>query len=278
MKKRAILYIFPVLALLAAVIAAAFIIAAGGAGSADDDGTRRNVYVGDVISLRIASREFSAEELSATFQGFEIVGIEEDPDGLLLSMRTFAVGERKFLLGNKEIVINVSSTLDDIERDGVFQGDAWVIKPGFLFYWRVLFYVAAGCFALAGGLVLAKAAIKRRAKQLSPLQMFMKRCAALCPDDDWGDEYFVDLTFYFKEYLEARLLCRIVGKTSIEIIAELKGIRALVAFLPEIQQWLGECDRLKFSGVEVTAGEKKGHRAKLLNLVGKIDRIKEEAA
>jgi len=282
--KRIILCSLAALILLIAAALWFFTNTAGDAQDPDADESVRNIYIGDIITLKVASRTYSAEELTSIFHGFEIVDIQNEPEGFILSLRTFTVGEHKVFLGNKEIVINVSSTLDDIERDEIFQGDTWVIKPGFMLYWQIILLAAAGAFVLSGGFVLAKVIKKRKENALSPLQLFIKRCAALSPDDDYNNNYFVDLTFYFKEYLGSRFKCRIIGKTSIEIINELNKIRAtrniqaIDAFLYEIQEWLTECDRLKFSGVEVSVEEKKAHFAILYNLVEKIDQTKEEAA
>jgi hypothetical protein len=290
MNKKAFLFLLPVRLLLAVTAVLAII---GNVGSTDTENpdaaeSVRNIYIGDIISLKVTSLSIKAEELQNMFQDFEIVEIKQEPDGYLLSLRTFKTGERKVLLGNKEIIINVSSTLDDIERESIFEGDTWVIKPGILFYWRILLYVAAGVFALSGGFVLVSVIKKRKAKALSPLQLFIKRSSALSADDDFNDNYFVDLTFYFKEYLEARHQCRItsegasagtigyIGKTSVEIINELMKIQALDAFIPEIHGWLTECDRMKFTGMEVSAENKKGHCAILIDLVERIDLINKD--
>jgi hypothetical protein len=276
MNKKAILFLLPLLLL---IIAAVVLVFTGTTGNVEDPENQnaaksvRNIYIGDIITLKITSRAFGAEEFERLFQGFEIVEIRDEPDGYLLSLRTFNVGERKILLGNKEIVINVRSTLNDIKRDSIFEGDVWVIRPGFIFYWRILLYVSAGVFTLSGGLVMLRIITKRKAKALSPLGLFIKRCAALSADNDFNDNYFVDLTFYFKEYIETRYQCRIIGKTSAEIISALREIQALDAFLHEIQEWLIECDRMKFTGIEVSAEEKKGHYVKLNKLVERIDQI-----
>ena len=286
MYKRIILYALPLLLLLAAVALWAITRNSGNNDDPDanDFDSVRNIYIGDIITLKVNSLAYTADELTSLFQGFEVIDIKKEADGFLLSLRTFTIGERKVFLGNKEIIVNVSSTLDDIERDSIFQGDIWVTKPGFLFYWQILLCAAAGVFALSGGFMLVKVIKRRRENALSPMQLFVKRCSTLCPDDDSKDRFFVDLTFYFKQYLEGCYHCRIIGKTSIEIINELENIqavqniRAINIFLPEIQQWLTECDRLKFSGLDVTAEEKKGHYAILYDLVIKIDQTNEEAA
>ena len=58
---------------------------------------------------------------------------------------------------------------------------------------------------------------------------------------------------------------------------ELKGIRTLGPVRAEVQAWLQECDRFKFSGVSVSMEEKQGHYGKLLDLAEKIESLKEDA-
>lgn len=231
----------------------------------------RNIYVGDIIALEIASPEFSEEELRQKFQDFEIVEIKKSSSGHLLSIRTFNVGEYKIFLGGKEIVINVSSTLDDIQRDGIFEGEANVIEHGFIFYWRILFYIAASIFVLSGGFVFVKTMIKRKTKTESPYELFLRRSAALSAKDNGYDNYFVDLTFYLKEYLGTICNHRIIGKTSAEIVNELKELHAFEDMISDIQKWLTECDMFKFSGVEASSDEKHRHYIKLLSLAEKIE-------
>lgn len=233
----------------------------------------RNIYVGDIITLQIETRKFSADELRIKFQDFEILEIKDESGGYLISMRTFDVGERKIPLGDKEIIIKVQSTLDDIDREDIFEGEAQVIKAGFPFYWRILFYFFAGIFILSGVFFLLRIILKRKKKLQSPYQLFLRCSNALSADDN---NYFVDLTYYFKKYLESLYQFRIIGKTSAEIINELKEIQALEAMLPEIQKWLTECDRFKFTGVDVLREEKQEHYAGLIQLVEKIDMQKEE--
>jgi len=228
----------------------------------------RNIYIGDIITLQISSREFSAEELRERFRAFEIVDIKEERDGYLLSLRTFEIGEHRVLLGNKEIIINIHSTLDDIQREGLFEGDTVVIEAGFLIRWRVFFYTALCIFALSICFVLLKAFRKKNDKTLTPLQIFIRHSSSLSVENDG---YFVDLTFNFKEYLESAFQCRIVGKTSAEIMSELKEVKMLSALLSDIKSWLMKCDILKFSGVKASIEIKQEHYKELLRLVEKID-------
>ena len=239
----------------------------GEAGNASP-GEERSIYVGDIITLKVTAKGLSADDVAERFHAFEIVEISEEGDGFLISVRTFVTGEQRIILGEKEIVIDVRSTLDDIVRDDIFEADRFAIEPGLIFHWRLLFYVSGGIFALSGGFVLWKAMKNRNGKKMSPLESFLRRSGSLSADED---NYFVDLTFYFKEYLQAMYKCRIIGKTSDEIIGELNNIKPLGAMLPDIREWLTECDRLKFTGVTASAGEKQEHFGRLLVLAQRID-------
>ena len=235
----------------------------------------RSVYIGDIITLEVTARGYSAEDMPGIFHGFEIVEIEEDAGVFKLSLRTFDPGEQRMLLGDMEIVIDVRSTLDEIDREGVFEGDGRVAPPGPLVNWRVLLYAAAGALALSGGFALWRVLRNKNGKKISSIQLFLRRSDKLSVDDD---NYFVDLTFYFKEYLEALYECRIIGKTSDEIMGKLEGFQPLGDMLPDMRAWLAECDRLKFTGVMVSAEEKKEHCGKLVDLALRIDASKGEAA
>ena len=235
----------------------------------------RSVYIGDIITLEVTARGYTAEDMQDIFHGFEIVDIKEEAGAFKLSLRTFDPGEQRMLLGDTEIVIDVRSTLDDIDREGVFEGGGQVAQPGVLVNWRMLFFVAAGALALSGGFALWRALRNGSGKKISPIQLFLRRSDKLPVD---GDNYFVDLTFYFKEYLEALYECRIIGKTSAEIIGKLEGFQPLGEMLPDMRAWLAECDRLKFTGVMVSNEEKKEHCGKLLELAQRIDASRGEAA
>jgi hypothetical protein len=228
----------------------------------------RNIYVGDIITLEISAQKLSEEELRQKLQDYEIVDIKNNESGYLVSIRTFNTGERKILIGDKEIVISVVSTLDDISRDDIFEGDKNVAKSGFPFFWCVQFYIAAGIFALSGGFILMKVINKKISKPESPYQTFRRRANALFAEDD---NYFVDLTYYFKKYLESLYKRRIIGKTSTEIVSELKDISVLETRMPDIGEWLTKCDMWKFSGVMASTDDKRSHYERLLSLAEKIE-------
>ena len=237
--------------------------------------SERNIYVGDIITLEIATEDFSAEDLTGKFSDFEVLELTEESGIYRLSLRTFEPGKYVVLLGNKEIVINVASTLNDIKRDDIFEGSAQVIKSGFPYHWRILFYISAGIFILSGSFAVLRYVLKKKIKPLSPYELFLKNSGALSVQ---SDNYFVDLTRYFKEYIGSLYQCRIIGKTSAEIIAELKEILSLESILTSIEEWLVKCDRLKFSGIEVAGETKQEHYGKLLELAVWIEKLVEHNA
>ncbi len=55
----------------------------------------RNIYVGDLIELRISTQEFTKDALIDKFKDFEIVDLDEDNGGYLLTLRSFEAGEKK---------------------------------------------------------------------------------------------------------------------------------------------------------------------------------------
>lgn len=262
----------------------------------------RNIYVGDIITLKITAQGLSDEELREKFHDFEITMLEKINDEYLLSLRTFEPGEYKVLVGDKEIIINVSSTLNDINREDIFEGGTGINEAYKAFYWRIYFYIAGGIFLLSGGFVLLKLIVKRKNKEPSPYQIFLKRTSVLIVEDD---NFLVDLTLCFKEYLEGMLGCQIIGKTSSEIINELKGLKAEIdnnfhnisskkptdisiseenstinyqmmfkgieTMLPTIEAWLIDCDRLKFMSEFIPIEGKHRLYNELIELVEKIE-------
>ena len=232
------------------------------------DGDRK-IYVGDIITLEITAEDFSVNDIMERFSIFEIVDIKEKSGVYILSLRIFETGEFRTSLGNKEIVISVASTLDDIKRDEIFDGDSWVIKQGVFPPWQALLYTAASVFILSGGFLLIILVLKHRKRTLSPHQLFLNRSGALSTE---SANFFVDLTHYFKEYLESVCSCRIIGKTSYETVNELRRMQMIEVAIPDIQAWLTECDRMKFSGVNLSIEQKLGHYEKLIGLVDSINK------
>ena len=262
----------------------------------------RNIYVGDIISLDIAPggdttasagffdfrawipgigtgvsdfrtgiQGINAAELRELFKDFDITDLREQNGGYQISLRAFEPGEYKIALGNNDLTISVASTLDDISRDDVFEGGLDVVEPGPAFQWRVFFAIAAGVCALSGGYAIIKTIVNNKRKTADPFGGFLFKSGALSTENKL---FFVELTRYFKDYLEGVYHRRIIGKTSSEIIGELSDIQTLSPMLADIKKWLAECDRIKFTGSVVSADEKNRRREELIGVVTQINALK----
>ena len=231
-------------------------------------GETRNLYVGDIFTLEIACPGYDETDVRQKFDGFEILDMKKTSVGYNLTLRTFDTGERIVDFDGSELLIRVHSTLDDFQRDTVFSGGSEIRKAGFPFYWGALLASVLCVFAFSGAFVILKAFRYKKAGQESHYRSFLRRSASLLIGDD---NYLVDLTFYFKEYLGGLYRRRIIGKTSSEILRELTDIPALAPSLPFIQVWLRECDRYKFSGEPVSSDIKRAHYGKLLRIAEIIE-------
>jgi len=233
----------------------------------------RSIYIGDIIALELKYTDMwgariSAEELREAFGAFEILDSRENPDGWLLSMRTFETGEHIINIGGTEIYVEVRSTLTDIDNGGLFEPGAYVLDPGFYLRWRLALFIALTVFGLSGCYILVKFILRKKEKALSPRMLFYKRSGALSDGDAL---FFVRLTFYFKEYIEGVYGRRVIGKTSGEITEELKTIPEIAEDMAPIGDWLAICDKYKFTGVEATVEQKIVHRNDLRDLVAAMD-------
>ena len=236
--------------------------------SGNTDTESRSIYVGDIIEIRIITQEFSRDELEEKFKDFEIVSIEEEKDGYIIALRTFETGEKRILLGDKEIVIDVKSTLDEIQRDDVFEGSLDPEEVGFSIEWRYVFYFLLAVMIVSGCISFKEYLGKRKVRTMTPFERFILQINNVSSDDDM---FFVKLTASFKEYIESAYLCCIRGKTSSELVEAISGFPALHENLTAIKAWLTECDRLKFSGIKVSKEKRQDFCSELIELVKKID-------
>ncbi len=232
----------------------------------------RSIYVGDLIEIRITANEFTVDELKDKFKEFEIVSLEEEKDGVHIILRTFEVGEKTVQLGSKELKIIIRSTLEKIDRNEIFEGDLTPIKSGFSVSLKYVFFALLFIFLATGVVVLIQYIKKRKITSLSPYEFFINQVSKLLLNDD---KFFVKLTWCLKTYLETSYNLKIRGKTSAEIIQEIKDVYELKANLPEINSWLLESDYYKFAGA-VASDDKKYELVEYLKkLVRNIENAKE---
>lgn len=235
----------------------------------------RNIYVGDLIELKITTREFTEDEMREKFKDFEIVELKSIPEGYLITLRTFEAGEKVVNLADSEIIITVKSTLDEIDRDELFEGSFAVESAALMINLNYLFYAVVIVFFASGGVMLANYIRKRRDMLLTPYERFNNRLSKLSSDD--GD-YLVKLTMYFKEYIELKFSLRIKGKTSKEMIGEMSKVTELNQFISKIGNWLNESDYFKFSGYAAAKDKKQELLTNMKEIVSQIEQVNEGKA
>jgi hypothetical protein len=102
----------------------------------------RDLYIGDVLELEITTSDFSESQIRNKFKEFEIIDLKKIEKGYLLKIRSFKPGEKEVRLGDKLLKIQVNSTLNQYEREQVFEGELEVKKAENTVFYQYLFYGA----------------------------------------------------------------------------------------------------------------------------------------
>jgi len=232
----------------------------------------RSIFVGDLINIKVSTVQFTEDELREKFKDFEIVNIKNDEDGYLITLRSFETGEKKVQLGNKEIEIVVKSTLDEVEQEEIFEGDLNTEEAGLSLNFNDVFYILLTIFLSTALINLWRFIKKRKISLISTYQHFINETNNITLNDK---ECFVKMTVSLKGYLESSYSCCIRGKTSTEIIGEIRCIPDLQSSLTAISSWLKKCDFYKFTGVIVSRDEKQEILKELVEIVEMIEKIQE---
>lgn len=205
----------------------------------------RNIFIGDLITLKISAGGYSLEEILDNFAGFEIVESRQQGDAYFLTLRTFEPGEYRLVLGDKELLIVVSSTLDELERDNIFTVAPHPLESLYQPLWKYIFLALSILLLLILIYFISSFIKRKRARALSPYEFFRKRMAEL--DVDSAD-FFVQLSIFFKEYLEESFSRCLRGKTSREIMEEIQETDLPGEITGEIGDWLLQADYYKYTG------------------------------
>lgn len=252
-------------------------------GSVLADEQRDYIYIGDLITIEVKTEALTKEQVVDSLKPFEVVEIDETDKGFIVTMRIFEPGEHKLTVGDQELLVVVRSTLEDYDRDDIIEAD---LSPRDISYedfsfnnvvkymeWWIVYYGLIGIFALSGLALLLKLLFrKRKAKSKPPFARFI---ADLKRIDLSTEACLVELTSAFKKYIEGIYNCKIIGKTSSEIMEELKPFEELNPFRELIENWLTTCDRYKFSGYKAELNEKEVLKSDLKKIVSSIHDAKE---
>jgi hypothetical protein len=232
----------------------------------------RNIYIGDLIELKITSQTITEDELREKFKEFDIVDIKNDGENYIITIRSFEPGEKLVKIGNKEIVIDIKSTLDEIENESIFEGSLEPKEGNKFNITRYAAFIFPSVFLVSGIGLLIISIQRKKAASLTPYQLFIKNVKGVSLNDTM---YLVKLTESFKKYIEDVYSYSIRGKTSSEIIGEIKNIKEVNPILKNLEEWLYECDIFKFSGKTPSHEDKKRLLESLIDIVGKIEKTKE---
>ncbi|WP_432409129.1 hypothetical protein [Wukongibacter sp. M2B1] len=208
----------------------------------------RNIYIGDLITLEIKSQGISQEEIIDALKEFEIMEIEVLDDGYKVTLRSFETGEKTITIGDQDIDIIIVSTLDDIQREDIYEGDLTPRGGGRVIPWLIIYMVVMGIFIISGIVLLISKIKKRRTQEKSPYESFK---IALELVDISDTSALVEMTAIFKQYIQEIFHCKIIGKTSNEIMIEVEQIEETSPYRLDIHNWLTRCDTYKFSGLDV---------------------------
>lgn len=260
MKKRKVIFLINLISLLLLVSSMTI--------SAEE----RSIYVGDLIKIEIETNLYSEDDIRDKFKDFEIVDIKDTDKGYLLTLRSFETGKKTIQIDNNEIEIEIKSTLEEIDRDKIYEGDEGTRSYGFSFNYSYIFYLLIGIFLITGCISLWQYIKRRKTGPASAFIVFKKAIDEISLEER---DCFVTMTLNLKNYLQTKYSCSIRGKTCKEIIAEISSITVLEPFIPDIKSWLQMCDYYKFTGVAVTTEQKQELLIRLVEIVEKIEQAKE---
>ncbi len=235
----------------------------------------RSIYIGDLIHIKITTQGITEKDIRDKFMDFEIVNLKEEVDGYLLTIRSFETGETTIQLGNDELKITVKSTLEDIDRGEVFEGDLNPQKASLFMEWQYLLYVSILVFLVTGGITLFRLIRRKKMIVLTPYQYFIKQTNLVILSED---SCLVQMNLCLKEYIETSYSCSIKGKTSEEIIKELSIIPKLQASQQSLYNWFEKCDYFKFTKAVASMEFNQAILEDLKELVTNMETIQEVEA
>ncbi len=213
----------------------------------------RDILIGDRINLLISGT--SEDKIREAFQAFEIENIRESEEGSVVTLRSYHPGEQVVEIGDKRLVFNVKSSLEEGEKDiysDLSDGSGRILTKGrfqWLFAGGVLLGLSSLIYLLVG--VIGR---RKKKEELSPRERFYGGL------EDLGEEYTYDISYLTREYAD-----HLMGSNL------LSGRYEKSEGAPkELLHFLGELDRLKFA--RRSKGDREELKGRARELIGSIER------
>lgn len=213
----------------------------------------RNIYVGDIINIKLSSNIYTEEDIREKFKDFEIVHLKKEEDVYLIGLRTFETGKKNVKLGDKEIEVVVYSTLEGKEDRELIDGDSSYEKVGINRVYGYFLYGTLAVFLFVSTLYIIRLIRGKNKAELTPRGRFWSSFKKANLHDE---ESLAFMKSIFKRYMEEVYSCSIKGKTSCEIVREIKEVEGLQEHMYQIKKWFKKCDSYTFSRIISTAEEK----------------------
>lgn len=205
----------------------------------------RAIYIGDEIRLEIHDATLTETEITSAFDGFRVVAIEPVTSGYKVTVSPLKTGQQEILLKDQKIRIDVKSTLDDIQRDSIFEKE---LETGSYLKrsWVLIGIGISGLVAVVSNGIWAVGLVRKRKHVMaSPYEVFTEAI------DQPGtkDKHFLGhMTKASKVYLSSRLGHPLVGLTTSQLMAVQYENRTDEVLNNAYFGWLKVCDDLKFKG------------------------------
>ncbi|MCM1990439.1 hypothetical protein [Oceanirhabdus seepicola] len=232
----------------------------------------RKIYVGDIINIKISSSVYTEEDIREKFKDFEIVHLKKEEDAYLIGLRTFETGKKSVKLGDKEIEVVVYSTLEGKEDRGLIDGDSSYEKVGINMIYGFFLYTTLAVFLFALTFYIIRLIRGKNETEFTPCERFWN---SLKKANLQNEESLAFMKGIFKRYMEEVYSCSIKGKTSCEIVREIKEVEGLQEHMQQIKKWFKKCDHYTFSPIISTVEEKQKLFNELEELVQNMEEIKE---
>jgi len=231
------------------------------------NGEERPIYVGDIIELNIDSSTYSLVDIEIAFEDFEIVDLIEVEEVYELKIRSFDVGEHIVTLGNTEVVISITTLLND-DKTELMPGELALKEPGFILPWTAIKFISLA-ISLIGIVTLIILIIKNR--PLKPLSIYETLKVQLNDISLLSDDYAYHLITVFKTYISKQFSEPFIGLTTKELLFHIKGYPEVKESYELMSLWLNKCDTFNYSKDKANLESKTLLKEELITIVESIE-------